>query len=569
MNVNNNAESFGELRVAVTATLPILARAQAYSFCISMLATAPTIYMFQVYDRVVSTRDVSTLVMLTLWVLGSLALMAALEPVRSGLLQSAAHRFDELASSRVLEATHQAQLRHMPHVRSTPLEDLHTLREFATSPAVAAAMELPAALLFLLVLWWISPVLAAVAGVTAVLVAILTWIQDHQTRHDMKEAGRLGRAAQQFSESVVQQASTATALGMLPGLRRRWLELINLAQQHHLAHAEHAARVQAAARALQLMTGSVLIGFAAWMVLHDMLWGGAASIIVASVLGGKAVAPLVQFVMHWRAVNTARVAFRRLDDLLRVCAPRAPSMTLPEPRGWLTVERASVATPDGHHLLLNGLQFDVRPGEVMVVLGASASGKSTLARALVGVWPAASGEIRLDGVDVFAWNKAELGPRLGYLPQNIALLDGTLTENISRFGTPDIAAVHAAAELVGLDVLAAQLPMGYDTPLGFGGVVLSGGWRQRVGLARALYRRPAMVVLDEPNSNLDECGERMLSTAIESCKATGTSFVIMSHRTRILAVADKILMLRMGMQEIVGPKSQVLDAITRRPTEVV
>lgn len=548
----------------MVAALPMLARAQAFTFCISVLAAAPTLYMFQVYDRVVSTRDVSTLAMLTLWVLGCLVLMAALEPVRSGLLQSAAHRFDELAAPRVLEATHQAQLRHMPHVRLLPLEDLRTLREFATSPAVSAAMELPAALLFLAALWWMSPFLAGVAGTTAVWVAALTWLQDQRTRHDLKEAGRLGRAAQQFSEAVVQQAATVVALGMLPGLRRRWLEQAGQAQRHHLAHAEHAARVQAAARGLQLVTGSALIGFAAWMVLHDTLWGGAASIIVASVLGGKAVAPLVQFVMQWRGVHTAHAAYRRLDELLRVCAPRAPSMALPAPQGWLTVERASVATPDGHHLLLNGLHFDVRPGEVMVVLGPSAAGKSTLARALVGVWPAASGEIRLDGVDLFTWDKTELGPRLGYLPQSIALLDGTLADNIARFGSPDAAAVKAAAELVGLDALAAQLPMGYETPLGPGGVMLSGGWRQRVGLARALYRRPTLVVLDEPNANLDEAGERALSAAIETCKATGTSFVIMSHRTRILAVADKILMLRMGAQEIVGPKDQVMSAITRR-----
>ena len=396
------------------------------------------------------------------------------------------------------------------------------------------------------------------------LVAALTWLQDQHTRHDLKEVGRLERAAQQFSEAAVQQAATVTALGMLSGLRRRWLQQTSQALHYQMAHAEHAARMQAAARGLQLLTGSALIGISAWLVLQDALWGGAASIIVASVLGGKTVAPLVQFVMQWRAVRSAHAAYRRLDELLRFCGPRASTMSLPAPSGSLMVERASVATPDGHHLLLSGLHFDLRPGEVMVVVGPSGSGKTTLARALVGIWPAASGEIRLDGVDLFAWDKAKLGPHLGYLPQNIALLEGSLTDNIARFGVPDMAAVREAAELFGLDVLASQLPMGYDTPLGPDGVVLSGGWRQRVGLARALYKRPALVVLDEPNSNLDESGEQMLSAAIKICKAAGTSFVIMSHRTGILAVTDKILMLRMGTQEIVGPKDQVINAITRR-----
>ena len=542
-------------------------RAQAFSLVISLLAAAPTLYMFQVYDRVISTRDLSTLAMLTLWVVAALVLMGLLEPVRASLLQGAARRFDSVISVPVLHATHQAHLRHLPGVRNQPMDDVRTLREFVASPAVVAAMELPAALMFLATLYLIEPYLGALACAASLLIALLVWFHEQRGQADLAEAGRRDRAAQQFADAVASQAVTVTALGMAGNLRRRWLQETRQGLIHHLARATQATRMQAMARGLQLLTGSALIGAAAWLVLHEALWGGAASIIVASVLGGKVLAPLVQLTMQWRVFAGARAAYRRLDDLMRRCPPRVPTMALPVPRGLLKVEQASVATPDGQQILLKGLDFEVRPGEAMVVVGPSASGKSTLARALVGAWPAATGQIRLDGADVFLWDKSQLGPHLGYLPQGVGLLDGTLAENIARFGHPDAAAVQEVAEWVGLGDLVAQLPQGYDTPLGPGGQHLSGGWRQRVGLARALYKRPALVVLDEPNANLDEAGEVALGEAILRCKALGTSFVIMTHRTRILAVADKVLMLRMGAQEIVGDRDRVIGAITRRGPE--
>jgi len=309
--------------------------------------------------------------------------------------------------------------------------------------------------------------------------------------------------------------------------------------------------------------GSLLLGLGAWLVLEDALAGGPGMMIVASVLGGRMLAPLVQMVSQWRAVVNVRDAWRRLDQLLTQLPERPPAMPLPAPRGLLNVENVIAGAPGSNAPILRGVAFALQPGEVLAVVGPSASGKTTLARLLVGLWPCISGKVRLDGADVFAWDKLELGPHLGYLPQGVELLEGTLAENIARFGEVDVDKVHEAARLVGLHEFILSLPQGYDSPVGRDGAILSGGQRQRVALARALYSDPVFVVLDEPNSSLDEAGDAALAHAISQLKARGTSFVVMTHRTSVLAVADKMLVLRDGVQQAFGPRDQVLAALNQ------
>ena len=309
--------------------------------------------------------------------------------------------------------------------------------------------------------------------------------------------------------------------------------------------------------------GSALLGLGGWLVLQNTLAGGAGMMIVASVLGGRMLAPVVLAVSQWRAVVNVRDAWRRLDGLLAAVPEPAESMSLPAPRGVLQVEQIVAAAPGSNAPILRGVAFALAPGEVLGVVGPSASGKTTLARVLIGLWPSMGGKVRLDGADVFAWNKLELGPHLGYLPQGVELLDGTLAENIARFGEVDRAKVEAAARLVGLHDFILALPQGYDSPVGPGGAILSGGQRQRVALARALYGDPVFVVLDEPNSSLDEAGDAALLQAIAQMKARGTTFVVMTHRVSVLGVADKMLVLRDGTQQAFGPRDQVLAALNQ------
>ncbi|MEO7640369.1 MAG: ATP-binding cassette domain-containing protein, partial [Ramlibacter sp.] len=297
--------------------------------------------------------------------------------------------------------------------------------------------------------------------------------------------------------------------------------------------------------------------------LRSQLNGGPAMMIVGSILGGRVLRPLVQLVTQWRTAVGATDAWQRLDQLLESLPPGSPAMPLPAPRGMLTAENLVTVAPGTQALILRGITFSLNPGEVLAVVGPSASGKTTLARVLAGIWPSSGGKARLDGVDVYSWNKAELGPHVGYLPQGVELFDGTLAENIARFGPIDQAMVERVARAVGLHDTIAALAQGYGTEVGPDGMRLSGGQRQRVGLARALYGAPRCVVLDEPNSSLDEAGDTALASAIQEYKAQGTTFVVVTHRTSVLGVTDKLLVLNEGTMQAYGRRDDVLAALQK------
>ncbi|MFZ2217752.1 MAG: ATP-binding cassette domain-containing protein, partial [Rhodoferax sp.] len=324
---------------------------------------------------------------------------------------------------------------------------------------------------------------------------------------------------------------------------------------------DHAGFYQAISKFLQNFVSSMLLGLGAWLLLRNELNGGAAYMIVGSILGGRVLAPLIQIVAQWQAVINVRDAYSRLENLLAQVPKRPQGMPLPAPQGHLLVEGLVAGAPGAPAPILKGVSFALQPGEVLAVVGPSASGKTTLARMLVGLWPAANGKVRLDGADVHTWDKNELGPHMGYLPQGVELFDGSVAENIARFGEMDQAKVEAAARSVGLHEFILALPKGYDNPVGQEGAMLSGGQRQRVGLARAIYGNPAFVVLDEPNSSLDEQGDAALTSAIAQLKSRGTTFVVMTHRTSVLGVADKMLVLRDGQTQMFGPRDEVLKAL--------
>src|SRR6185369_7242931 len=330
---------------------------------------------------------------------------------------------------------------------------------------------------------------------------------------------------------------------------------------------DKAGGYQAITRFLQTTMGSLIMGLAAWLLLQNDLRGGAGMMIVASILGGRMLAPLVQIVTQWRSVVSVRDSWSRLNQLLSTVPAAAKAMPLPQPKGLVHAEGLVTAAPGSSAPILKGVAFALKPGEVLAVVGPSASGKTTLARTLVGLWPSAGGKVRLDGADVYAWDKVELGPSIGYLPQDVELFDGTIAENIARFGDPEPAKVHAAAQAVGLHEFILDLPQGYDSPVGREGAMLSGGQRQRVGLARAIYGDPVFVVLDEPNSSLDEAGDAALAAAISGLKARGTTFVVMTHRTSILPVVDKMLVLREGQVQALGTREEVLVALSKATTQ--
>ncbi len=550
-----------ELSLALDTIRPAIVRAALFSMIISFMALAPTVYMLEVYDRVVNSRSGMTLAMLTLMIVGAYAVMEILEKVRGALLRAAGVALDEKLSKRVYDAMFQGFLKRQVGGSMQVLNDLRLIREFLPNPALLAVMEAPVALLALALIFAINPLLGWSAVVGALAQLGVAWMTEKATRKPLMEANRSAVGAQQMAESSLRNAHVMESMGMLDAVHARW----NKRQQEFLAYqaqaSEGAGLWTAMSKLVQQVMGSLLLGLGAWLLLGNALNGGAGMMIIGSVLGGRVLAPLAQLVSQWSAVVNVRAAWERLEGLLAQMPAKPKNMSLPAPKGVLTVESLMAGAPGHPVAIVRGVQFGLNPGEVLAVVGPSASGKTTLARLLVGLWPAMSGKVRLDGADIHTWDKAELGPYLGYLPQGVELLEGTLAENIARFGDVDMAQVEAAARLVGLHDLIMALPQGYNSPIGRDGAVLSGGQRQCVGLARALYGKPVFVVLDEPNSSLDEAGDAALANAIASLKQLGTTFVVMTHRTSVLGVADKMLLMRDGAQQAFGPRDEVLAAL--------
>ncbi|MCF8209637.1 MAG: type I secretion system permease/ATPase [Rhodoferax sp.] len=550
-----------ELKQAVLALKPYFRQAAAFSFFAGLLALAPSGYMLEVYDRVVNSRSHMTLWMLTLLVLGAYLLMEILEWVRSQIMHEAAMAFDHKLSDRVFSAIFEANLKKLPGGTAQPMNDFRSVRDFFFAPVLLAAMEAPVSLVFLLLIFAISPVLGWASVVSAIVQTFVGWLNERSTQPPLAAAGRGAIAAQHYADGTLRNAQVIESMGMLRDIHRRWMdkqrEFLGLQAQA----SAHAGFYQALSKFWQTTVSSMLLGLGAWLVLRNQLPGGAAYMIVGSILGGRVLAPLIQVISQWQSFVNARTAYERLDSLLTAVPPRPPGMALPPPQGQLLVDNIVAAAPGSQVPILRGVQFALQPGEVLAVVGPSASGKTTLARLLVGLWPAANGKVRLDGADVYTWNKSELGPYLGYLPQGVELFEGTVAENIARFGVIDQAKVEAAALAVGLHEFILALPSGYANPVGRDGAMLSGGQRQRVALARAIYGNPTFVVLDEPNSSLDEQGDAALAGAIAQLKSRGTTFVVMTHRTSVLGVADKMLVLKDGQTQLFGPRDEVLKAL--------
>ena len=557
-----------ELRAALAALRPYFVRAGWFSLLGSLLVLAPSGYMLEVYGRVVNSRSHMTLWMLTLLILGVYVLMELLEWARSEVMRAASVEWDERMRGRIFHAIFDANLKRVPGGTQQPLNDFKLVREFLYSPVLLGLMESPVSLVMLVLLFLISPVLGWTSIAFACVITLVGWFNERSTKPPLMQANRSAIAAQQYADGSLRNAQVIESMGMLRDIHARWMdkqrEFLNLQAKA----SESAGGYQAVSKFLQTTLSSGLLGLGCWLLLHNSLNGGDVMMIMASVFGGRVVAPLVQAVSQWQTVINVRDAWSRLDSLLGMVPQRVPGMSLPAPRGSLQVEQLVAGAPGNPANILKGVAFALNPGEVLAVVGPSASGKTTLARLLTGLWPATMGKVRLDGADVFTWDKSELGPHVGYLPQGVELFDGSLAENIARFGVVEMDKVEAAARAVGLHDFIMALPQGYDSPVGRDGAMLSGGQRQRVGLARAIYGDPVFVVLDEPNSSLDEEGDAALANAIQVMKSRGTTFVVMTHRTSVLAVADKMLVLRDGQMQAFGPRDEVLAALQKAAQQV-
>ena len=554
----------GEFTRALGGLRRVFTHIGLVSLVINLLLLAPSLYMLQTYDRVLTSRNEGTLVMLTLMLAGLLALEAALEHLRSLVMSRASAAVDLEMGPKLFNAAFAQRLSGQGSPSQT-LADLGHVRGFMTGKGLMALFDAPWLPIYLLVTFLIHPVLGWFGLVAALILLSLAWYNEQATGSLQANAGRMGNAATHMADASARNAEVVDALGMLGALRERWL----VRQHDYLATLgdvnERAARIGAVVKFSRTFLQSAILGLGAWLVLKDQMTPG--GMIAASILLGRALAPVDMAIAHWRQLITAREALKRLNELMQQPVVYPPEVKLPRPKGFVQVENLVVAAPGAatnkKAPILKGLGFEVPAGQSVAIVGPSGSGKSTLARALMGVWKPLSGSVRLDGSDLSSAYRDEIGPYLGYLPQDIELFAGTLAENIARFGVIDSDAVVLAAQRAGVHELILRMPKGYETRIqdgSPGSVTLSGGQRQRIALARALYGDPVLVVLDEPNASLDEAGDVALSHALLDLKARGRTVFVVTHRMNLLAQVNVIMVLNDGRIQVMGASADILKA---------
>lgn len=557
--MNKSRLSAGDLVAAVGSIRRVLLLAGGFSFFINLLTLVPAIYMMQIYDRVLASRSDITLLMLTLITLFLYALLGITEWLRSQLLVRASVILDEKLKNRVFNAIFEASLRKSGQVPTQALGDLANIRQFLTGNGLFAFFDAPWALLFLAVIFLLHPLLGAVSVVGMILLLALTYLTERATQGLLAESNNNAMQAGQFANNHLRNAEVVEAMGMLAALRQRWQDKHRLSIALQQMASDRAGLINGATRFVRISQQSLILGAGALLAIEGKLSPG--SMIAASILMGRAMSPVELIIGSWKHFVSARSAFDRLQSLLHTFPEREEGMPLPAPTGRLTIEQVTVVAPQSKAPILKGIQLLLKPGEITGVIGPSASGKSTLARVMVGVWTPDAGTVRLDEADLRQANRKDIGPYIGYLPQDVELFEGTIAENIARFADVDPEAVVAAARRAGVHEMILRLPNGYDTQIGNDGNLLSGGQRQRIALARAVYGSPRLLVLDEPNSNLDDVGEAALTRAVVDLKNSGCTVVIISHRSSILGVADNLVVLREGAIQLAGRRDEVLAAM--------
>ena len=533
-----------------------------FTAIINVIMLMPSIYMLQVYDRVLPSRNEITLLMLTLIMLGAYVFMSGLEYVRTFVLVRVGAKLDMQLNKRAYTAAFEQNLKRGGTNAGQALSDLTNLRQFLTGNALFAFFDAPWFPIYLLVIFLFEPSLGLFALIGTAILVVLAYVNEKVSKKPLSEANSLAIASSTIATNNLRNAEVIESMGMLPNLMQRWLKLHGRFLTLQGEASEKAGIVTAITKFFQTSLQSLVLGYGALLAVEGKITPG--MMIAASILMGKALGPVQQVIAVWKSWSSTRSAYERLNKLLTDNPARQAGMSLPKPAGVLAVEGVMAAPPGAQVAVIRGLSFGIQPGDALGVIGPSGSGKSTLARLLVGVWPAAAGKVRLDGADIYQWNKDELGPHIGYLPQDIELFSGTVSENIARFGEVDSEKVIAAAKRAGVHDMILHFPKGYDTLLGDGGAGLSGGQKQRIGLARALYDDPSLLVLDEPNSNLDDVGEQALVAAIMDLRRRGKTIVLITHRTSVIGVTNKLLLLRDGVAQMFGPTNEVLTALNQQ-----
>ena len=556
-------ESRNELQQSLDECREYVIYAGLFSAAINLLLLTPIIYMLTVYDRVVASGSLSTLAMLTLLMIALLLAVGGFEWVRSMLLIGLSNKLEERLRRRVTDATFKRSLLTGGMISNAqPVSDLTSLRQFIGGNGLFAFFDAPWFPIYIIVMFLFHPWFGVAGIVGGAIMVALAAINNSVTDAVLKEANENAvRSSAQFQSSL-RNAEAVAAMGMSKDIAKKQDVLNDKVIDQQTTASSRAGALNGVSKSFRMIMQSLLLGLGAFLALQQEISPG--MMIAGSLLLGRALAPIDMLVGTWKGYSVAVVQYNRLKELLEKMPVDPERMPLPDPEGALSLEQVTIVPPGSRNAVVRGVTFQLSPGEMLGIVGPSASGKSTLARAVLGIWPTYAGKVRLDGADIAAWDRSELGPHIGYLPQDIELFDGTIAENISRFRLADSSEIVEAAKLAGVHELILRLPQGYDTVIGSAGGILSGGQRQRIALARAVFGSPKLLVLDEPNSNLDDQGEKELVLALERIKSSGCTALVITHRTMILKFVDKLLVLRDGALAGFGPRDDVLSALTKQ-----
>ncbi|HVM82565.1 MAG TPA: type I secretion system permease/ATPase [Candidatus Binatia bacterium] len=544
------------IRLALRSSRAHIVAASLFSLGINLLYLTPTIYMLQVYNRVMNSGHIPTLIMISLAALLGMLTLAVLEAARNHILVRLSNHLDVVLAGEILRR--QIEITNVIGERPGMVRDLDSFRGFLTQTGASAIFDMPWLPIYLLACFMLHPVLGLVACVAMAIMVVLAFTNEIVTSKYLRRSEESARKNYGFTDASLRNAEVIQAMGMLPGFLRRWSISREEMLRQQTRASELGAYLSGSIRFFRLSLQSGIIGIGAWMAIEGEVTAGV--IYAASILLARTISPIEQLVAGWRSFVGARGAIKRINELLAY-EPNSDPMRLPAPRGMLSVETVGFVPRGGTKPTLHNVSFVLQPGERLAVVGPSGAGKSTLARLIVGVWRPRAGSVRLDSADVYFWERTDFGRHVGYLPQEVELFEGTIRDNIARFSDASPEQVVEAAQRAGVHDLILRLPEGYDTEIGVAGSVLSGGTRQRVGLARAILGNPKLLVLDEPNSNLDSDGERALLTVLNDCKDLGTTTIVISHRSGVLSAVDKVLLLRDGTVERLSPRAEFLAAL--------
>jgi len=544
------------IRLALKSSRAHLLGAVLFSLGINLLYLTPTIYMLQVYNRVMNSGHIPTLLMISLAALLAMVTLAVLEGARNHLLIRLSNHLDMVLAKEILRR--QIEITNQIGERPGMVRDLDSFRSFLTQTGAAAIFDMPWLPIYLLACFLLHPILGLVAVCSMIIMVILAFTNELVTSKYLRRSEEAARKNYGFTDASLRNSEVIQAMGMLPGFLRRW----SISREDMLAHQTRASELGAylsgTIKFFRLSLQSAIIGIGAWMAIEGEVTAGV--IYAASILLARTISPVEQLVGGWRSFVSARGAMKRINELLAI-EPNSDPMKLPAPRGLLSVEGVGFVPRGATKPTLHNASFVLQPGERLAIVGPSGAGKSTLARLIVGVWRPRVGHVRLDSADVFFWERNDFGRHVGYLPQEVELFEGSIRDNIARFSDASPEQVVEAAQRAGVHDIILRLPEGYDTEIGVAGSVLSGGTRQRVGLARAILGNPKLLVLDEPNSNLDSDGERALLNVLTQAKELGTTTIVISHRSGVLSAVDKVLLMRDGTVERLSPRAEFLAAL--------